>query len=1458
LVLAGVALLVALAPITPGESRELDEHTVLLMHFDGDLSDASGQTAGGTAEGSVSFVQGVSGQAIRVENDDASDMSRVYVPDSDALDLQGSFTVDVWFKLLSRSESHNTAGRIVTKALDDPFWVSNYYLHVWTSNVLLGGFFYDGGAAVTEIVMGDAGEPTVQLGTWYHAGLIYNDTTSTLTMLVHDDGGQPTVVFQQSTQAGGNPFTNDDELNIGCGGLSAPDGWFDGVIDELMISNIARDVDDIAPDLPPVPPSGFTVVAVDSETVLLYWDPNPEPDIAHYNVYRDTAQGFAPTAGHLIAAVSDTFHVDSGLTEDVYYYRLSAVDTAGQESAFTPEGSAVLLSPPPPSALTPRYSTMEVHLVPPATHRDIIAGFDVFRRKDGEDYPEAPTAPVDLDAVWSDDGLEPGTTYYYAVAYRTRSLGRGLMSSEVSATTTTTPADYTGAMSIEVLLVIFRSTSQGYLSDDDIADLKQEVAYAKRFYWRNSLGRCNLDVSYLVIPDYVDLNLTDLGSTNVVQQYLRAYGVADLQYDGVFQAGPGCPGTWSWGVVAWPFMGPAHSTGFSTTWYPLYPFDYPANDPGLNYGMTWIFTHEFQHQMDAMYDRSGYPEMWHGDAPLDYALQGGEHFSYQAEIFREFPYWLELGSYFGRYVESNDDDGDGMADSDVRLPLDEQRFGSSRYAADTDGDGLEDLSEACAGIYRGSDPTTTDTDGDGATDGTDPYPLYPVSTTVPSRPVTVDGFVDPAEWDLAQDGLDFSKDPSFDGRLYADWSDTVLYLGLVESSASEIELYLDATNDGWWTGRDNYHLRIDPTHGTIYARVMDTTDEARAYNEANGGYYGEMWDDDPRYIGFYGHRLVQNGDFPLGVGTHQGEVHVEVGIPRNLDTEFMAEPGDTFGLRAYYSDVWASAFENFEFVDFELAILSISGTVSDGTTNLPVAGAQVQYTGTQSGTVPADAWGRYGICSLPAGSYSVWASAQGYDDSPPLAIALPEDGQKVANMWMLPPGFSGPVFFFDSLATGADGVITGQDNGLWVFLRNTGNQAAQGLSGTLTSLDTWVTVSDSQCAYGPTNPWEQAVPADSFGITVDAECPDGHLAAMLIEVADGSGTTWPDTFHVAVTGVAVASLVETVHDFGQVPQGGSASWDLGLTNTGGLPLNLSRVLVAGGNMCAYAVGTDKSREDAGAGWIQPHVTCDGNPDTRWFTAPGSAVGNYIKIDLENPRPVARVEVDPSSYDPQNTYVRGYDIAGSLDGATWYDLASDSANTEQYVVVTFPATLCRYVRLTVTATDGVHFTTIGELMAFADEHGLSPFHSAAVWDAEVQPGDTTWVSIAFEPEAAGAAEDTLYVITDAAVCPLLEAVVRGEAVLTAGEAAQAPAHLALSGPVPNPIGSDAAVQLALPAAGMVRLDLYDVSGRLAQSVWGGWLDAGYHTIRWSPAVPAGLYVLRLGTSTGTETARVVIR
>jgi fibronectin type 3 domain-containing protein len=86
-----------------------------------------------------------------------------------------------------------------------------------------------------------------------------------------------------------------------------------------------------ATDLAPAAPTGLTAMegAGDGD-VELEWDANPEPDIDHYRLERDTTAVFG--AGTVSVDVPGTSHTDPGLAPGTYYYRVSAVDVGGHES----------------------------------------------------------------------------------------------------------------------------------------------------------------------------------------------------------------------------------------------------------------------------------------------------------------------------------------------------------------------------------------------------------------------------------------------------------------------------------------------------------------------------------------------------------------------------------------------------------------------------------------------------------------------------------------------------------------------------------------------------------------------------------------------------------------------------------------------------------------------------------------------------------------------------------------------------------------------------------------------------------------------------------------------------------------------------------------------------------------------------------------------------------------------
>jgi hypothetical protein len=79
--------------------------------------------------------------------------------------------------------------------------------------------------------------------------------------------------------------------------------------------------------------------------------------------------------------------------------------------------------------------------------------------------------------------------------------------------------------------------------------------------------------------------------------------------------------------------------------------------------------------------------------------------------------------------------------------------------------------------------------------------------------------------------------------------------------------------------------------------------------------------------------------------------------------------------------------------------------------------------------------------------------------------------------------------------------------------------------------------------------------------------------------------------------------------------------------------------------------------------------------------------------------------------------------------------------------------------------------------------------------------------------------------------------------------------------PNPFVGQTRLQYSLPAAGRVRLELYDAAGRLVRVVWNGRQDMGPHvTALNSDGLAAGVYLLRLDAGSGADvrSVKLVVR
>ena len=113
-----------------------------------------------------------------------------------------------------------------------------------------------------------------------------------------------------------------------------------------------------------------------------------------------------------------------------------------------------------------------------------------------------------------------------------------------------------------------------------------------------------------------------------------------------------------------------------------------------------------------------------------------------------------------------------------------------------------------------------------------------------------------------------------------------------------------------------------------------------------------------------------------------------------------------------------------------------------------------------------------------------------------------------------------------------------------------------------------------------------------------------------------------------------------------------------------------------------------------------------------------------------------------------------------------------------------------------------------------------------------------------------------------VPPVPGSAVRHLRVRLDGAPSAAPA-LAVGRPYPVPTTDGVTVPYVLPAAGIVRVAVYDVLGRLVRVLTDGPLDGGPHDARWDGRdasgrrVASGAYVVRLGTAAASAAARVTV-
>jgi len=548
----------------------------------------------------------------------------------------------------------------------------------------------------------------------------------------------------------------------------------------------------------------------------------------------------------------------------------------------------------------------------------------VFRREDGKQPSGTPRHRTPVNR-FNDFGLRPGSIWHYSAAIAN---AEGIAVTQRTAEKRVQFAEQPGpdrcaAASLEVLVAIYGKN----LAPEDAEELLRGFEMARTFFFRNSLGRLNVDLCPVRLNAHIEPERGPLFYS--VEYDLARRGFLDQGLQLIHVAGPGmnlnCGGA---------CFGNGAAVSFGSSAEARAPF--AAAPARLN--ACWTFVHEFQHSVQGVVDAArGEPSMLHGHFIDNYPLAGeavfdaGDVYDGQAAILRRYAGYDDLPAPWNGRIEAIDSDADGLPDDDPRWPVDEKRFGTDPAKADSDADGLGDLQEFCAGIYTASNPLDPDTDGDGLPDGQDPFRLStftgriekgtPPENALPGSVLSRDIFF--RSGDDAPDDL----------RVLASWDEEALYIGFDAAGPIGVTIDLDGSGrlgaiatdvavaraDGAGRGSDVYTaecaLRVAYGDGALYKGGA-----AVAGGRVDSWQSGERW------------RIRVLIPAALGAGT--GRCHVphdarpaagltlEPGrvIGVNFTARALGAPDDdgSYALDGEFSAGWSAVYELHRFYDAEL------------------------------------------------------------------------------------------------------------------------------------------------------------------------------------------------------------------------------------------------------------------------------------------------------------------------------------------------------------------------------------------------------------------------------------------------------------------------------------------------------------------------------------------------------------
>ena len=313
-----------------GGPYAVDDNTILLLHFEGDLTNQSSLSDDGIPHGDgISFdpnTPSFLGQCLKLDNSNGS--SYITIPHNDNLSLTGDWTIEAWFYIVNFGSGASQNPTIISKSTSSN---QNYFLWYHDNWGQIKGQYTNTFNTDKYVGIGNI----VTSGEWYHIVYIKNSANSTEKLIIHNENRE--LIAEETVQQNPSqttPLLNSEDIYIGKL-LSTANFYFDGYIDEIRISDVVRNFTIAGEPSNPNPEAGATDISIytnlswtngnNTETIDLYFDTiNPPADLVLNNV---TAVNF--------------YDPDDLNTETTYYWQIICRNpvgfTEGQVWSFTTE-----------------------------------------------------------------------------------------------------------------------------------------------------------------------------------------------------------------------------------------------------------------------------------------------------------------------------------------------------------------------------------------------------------------------------------------------------------------------------------------------------------------------------------------------------------------------------------------------------------------------------------------------------------------------------------------------------------------------------------------------------------------------------------------------------------------------------------------------------------------------------------------------------------------------------------------------------------------------------------------------------------------------------------------------------------------------------------------------------------------------------------------------------------------